>query len=176
MSNENNQPINDTSQRIDSLIEMYRIQIERWNKRRDIEWRLALTFWSGIVVITGFLAGKIQLPWWTVFIYLTALICYVRLWLYGLWSANDGDKREADNYKSKIDTKLCFKNVCNYDRHSGAKQEKENKFWKDWSMRAQIFFTIIIFSASWYALYKIPKSEPIFAAFIAEVQKFLKAQ
>lgn len=46
----------------DMLIETYRIQVERWNKRRDIEWRVALTFWSAIVIITLGIAGKIHSP------------------------------------------------------------------------------------------------------------------
>lgn len=176
MPEENKQSIGENSQRTNHLIEMYRIQIERWNKRRDVEWRFALAFWTGVIVSTGFLAGKIQLPWWTGFIYLTVLVCYVHFWLYGLWTANDEDKREADNYKSKIENKLCIKADVNHDKRSESGREQSKRFLMDWSMRAQIFFTIIIFLASWYALYKIPKSKPILAAFIDEVQKFLRTQ
>ena len=43
------------------LIEAYRMQLERWNKRRDVEWRLTLTIWSTILVITLALTGKYQL-------------------------------------------------------------------------------------------------------------------
>ncbi len=123
MPSENEQSIDKNSQRIGQLIEMYKIQIERWNKRRDIEWRFVLTFWSGVVIITGFLAGKIELPPWSLIIYLIVWLWYV-LWLYGLWSANDRDKREADNYKSEIDAKLCLKNDCNHDKCFEAEQKQ----------------------------------------------------
>ena len=46
----------------DMLIEVYRIQVERWNKRRDIEWRLTLTLWSTALIITFALAGKYEFP------------------------------------------------------------------------------------------------------------------
>ena len=34
---------NDMMDKNAMLIEAYRIQVARWNKRRDIEWRLTLT-------------------------------------------------------------------------------------------------------------------------------------
>lgn len=169
MPSKNEKSIDKNSQRTDQLIEMYKIQIERWNKRRDIEWRFVLTFWSGVVIITGFLAGKIELPLWSWIIYLIVWLCYVRFWLYGLWSANDRDKREANNYKSEIDAKLCIKNDCNHDKRFEAEQKQCQRFLNDWNVRAQLLFIIIILIASGCVLYGIPKSEPILEAFITEL-------
>ena len=64
----------DMSNEKDMLIEAYRIQVERWNKRRDIEWRLTLTLWSTILITTFALAGKIQPPGYIVIIHVALFI------------------------------------------------------------------------------------------------------
>ena len=95
----------------DMLIEAYRIQVERWNKRRDIEWRLTLTLWSTILITTFALTGKYQYPWCIGIIHLTLFGIYC-FWICNLWRRNACDKKQMYNYQKKINEKL---SICSND-------------------------------------------------------------
>ena len=102
MPNENDMP-----NEKDMLIEAYRIQVERWNKRRDIEWRLTLTLWSTILITTFALAGKIQYHFGLIgiiiYMVLFGIYCF---WICNLWRRNACDKDWMYNYQKKINEKL----------------------------------------------------------------------
>ena len=140
---------NDMMDKNAMLIEAYRIQVERWNKRRDIEWRLTLTLWSTILIITFALAGKYQFPCYIGVAHLILFGMYI-YWIIKLWERNRSDKDQMDTYQEKINKKL------------GIDEELDDppdKAWNDWSMRSQLGFTLLILSCSFLILYYTPKSE-----------------
>ena len=152
----------DMSNEKNMLVEAYRIQVERWNKRRDIEWRLTLTLWSTILIITFALAGKTQLTLCRgiiigiIYTFLFLIYCF---WICNLWKRNDFDKEQMYNYQQKINDKL---NHCDTVKPDDAPQ----KWWKDWSMRSQLGFTLVILVISGLILYLTPQSEPSFLSLV----------
>ena len=145
----------------DMLIETYRIQVERWNKRRGIEWRLILTLWSTILITTFTLAGKIQPPWYMFILHGVVFVIYWH-WVRGLWIRNAEDKNWMYRYQEKINTKLLI-----YDKlDKGTCPNKPPKWWKnyfkvlwDWSARSQLLLTLVILVSSGLILNYTPKSE-----------------
>ena len=147
------------------LIEAYRIQVERWNKRRDIEWRLTLTLWSTIVIITFALAGKIELTGCRsiiigiIYIFLFLIYCF---WIHNLWKRNDFDKERMYNYQEEINNTL---NYCDDVKPDDVPQNA----WADWSARSQLCFTFLILFFSILIMYLTPKSEPSFLKKLVEL-------
>ena len=137
----------------DMLIETYRIQVERWSKRRDIEWRLTLTLWSTILIITFAIAGKIQPHWFDILIIYMALFGAYLFWIMNLWKRNDFDKKWMYKYQAKINEELSISG--NATPHNAPKHALG-----DWSMRSQLLFALILLTVSGLILYHAPKSEP----------------
>ena len=144
------------------LIEAYRIQVERWNKRRDIEWRLTLTLWSTILITTFALAGKIQPPGYIVIIHVALFFVYWH-WIRCLWIRNAEDKDWMFKYQKIINTKLCVHGKLDRGRCPNNPITWRNnyfKVWKDWAMRSQLLLTAVILVFSFLILYFTPKSDP----------------
>ena len=76
----------------DMLVEAYRIQVERWNKRRDLEWRVNRMFWGIILVITLSLAGKYQFTGWTSVIHGVLFVGSICCGFEVIWLRNAEDK------------------------------------------------------------------------------------
>jgi hypothetical protein len=160
---------NDMPNEKNMLIEAYRIQVERWNKRRDIEWRLTLTLWSTILIITFAIAGKIQPLWFDILIIYMVLFGVYWHWVRGLWIRNAEDKDWMYRYQEKINTKLLI-----YDKlDKGTRPNKPLKWWrnyfkvwKDWSACSQLLLTLVILVSSGLILCFLPESEPSLLSFI----------
>lgn len=131
------------------ILELYKTQVQRWNKRREDEWRVTLVFWSGAAFFTAFLAGKFQTTALHLLVYSGLWLCYIFLWLRGVWWANARDKKWAKVYKSKLEVVL-------------GDREKEKtytdptwyEFFHDWSVWAQALLTLLVFLVSWFVLYQ----------------------
>ena len=165
MPNENDMP-----NEKDMLIEAYRIQVERWNKRRDIEWRLTLTLWSTILITTFALAGKIRphwFDWFLIFIIYVVLFGIYCFWICNLWKRNDFDKERMYNYQKKINKKLSHLDIV---KPNDAPKEMS----EDWSALSQLFFTSLILVCSFLILYVSRKSEPSLLSLILKtlIKKF----
>ena len=134
------------------LIEAYRIQVERWNKRRDIEWRLTLTLWSTILIITFTLAGKIEPTWFKFLIGIIDVILFVIYWywLVKLWGRNAVDKEWMYKYQKKINKKLEMLDELD---------TTPNRALKDWSIQSQLSFTFVILACSFLVLCFLPESK-----------------
>ena len=154
------------------LTETYRIQVERWNKRRDIEWRLTLTLWSTILIVTFALAGKIEAQYRIGIIHFVLFFMYWH-WIRCLWTRNAEDKVWLCKYQEIINTKLC---VCGkLDEWTRPNQpitwyNNYFKVWADWAMRSQLGFTLLILFCSFLILYCTPKSElTLLARFLLKI-------
>ena len=131
------------------VLELYKTQLQRWNRRREDEWKVTLVLWSGVAFFTAFLAGKFQTTKLHLLLYSGLWLCYILLWLRGVWWANARDKKWAEVYKSKLEVVL-----------SDRKEERTytdptwREFFRDWSVRAQALLTLLIFLVSWFVLYQ----------------------
>ena len=137
----------------DMLIEAYRIQVERWSKRRDIEWRLTLTLWSTILIVTFAIAGKVQPHWFDILIIYLVIFGAYLFWIINLWKRNDFDKKWMYKYQTKINEGLSISGNAtpdNVPKHA----------LQDWSMRSQLLFAFILLTVSGLILYFTKKSEP----------------
>ena len=73
-----------TKERADLLLALHNTSIARFDKRRDIEWKVTVGLWTAIIVITGFGAGKVRLQYWFVGGLYFALWCiYALVWTRG---------------------------------------------------------------------------------------------
>ena len=180
---------NDMMDKNAMLIEAYRIQVERWNKRRDIEWRLTLTLWSTILIITFAVAGKIELTLVKGLIigiiYFFLFVVYWH-WVRGLWIRNAQDKDWMYRYQEKINTEMlidgtlekgviprpcdCTKS-CDYTKSCQCNFCVCNyiQVCKDWSACSQLLLTLVILVFSFLILCLSPKAEP----FVLSVLKSL---
>lgn len=134
------------------LIETYRIQVERWNKRRDIEWRVALTFWSAIVIITFGISCKIQPPNCVIFVIYSILFFLYWHWIRCLWIRNAEDKKWMYKYQKKINKKLLIYDVLEKGRFPNKPITWYNNYLKvfcDWSVCSQLLFTLFLFNGQW---------------------------
>jgi hypothetical protein len=132
----------------DTLVELYKAQLDRFNQRRIYEWRVALTFWTGIVVATGFLAGKYQASTGDG-VYFILLWIFYGYWIWNIWAANNYDKRWAEFYRNKIHESLSLPQ--NGQTAIPGRSDRLG-FLKDWSFWSQMIFTAILLLTSWYVL------------------------
>ena len=143
----------------DMLTEIYRMQVERWNGRRQIEWRLTLTLWSTILIVTFALAGKIQPHGFDILIiYLVTLGVYF-FWIVNLWKRNDFDKKWMYKYQTKINEELNI--IGNVTPDNAPKHALE-----DWSVLSQLLFAVILLTISGLILHYTPESESTLFSFI----------
>jgi hypothetical protein len=75
----------------------------RWDGRRNHEWKMTISLWTLLAAAVGFLGGKGRLEQWMIPI----PIVLHALWLYGVWIANDFDKRFG-RYDQNQAQKLLF--------------------------------------------------------------------
>lgn len=126
------------------------------NKAQSLE-ILTITFWTGAIVSTGFLATKLNLRFWHIILYIVMVYVFVFFWLKGVWKANEKDKIWASVYKSRIDAEINIIPIGSIEEY----EEPEScGFYKDWSMRFQAIFTLALLLLCWYTLYILPVVQP----------------
>ena len=136
----------------DMLIETYRIQVERWNKRRDIEWRLTLTLWSTIFLVTFAIAGKIRPQCCVIVAIYTILFLIYLFWTVRLWERNAEDKKWMDKYQTKINEELSIRGSATLDKSPPSAL-------RDWNVISQLLFALFLFTVSGLILHYMPKSD-----------------
>lgn len=134
-----------------TYIELYRIQLERFDKRRDIEWKVTMGLWTGIVVLTGFLAGKVQLNVSDLWIYALVWGVFSVLWTSSNRFANRRDMNFALVYLNRIEML-----VGHTDKTVEFDMPRRWDFLLDGSRVSQILATAAIMFLSWYFLNIIP--------------------
>ena len=134
--------------KLQGYIEIYRIQLERFDKRRDIEWKVNMAIWTSIVVVTGFLAGKVPLGRCSLLIYTILWIIYSFLWTLNSWYTNKRDMSHALIYLNRIEILLGYKN-----QENEFKKPLRKDFIMNWSRLSQIIFTGVLLFVSWYFLH-----------------------
>ncbi len=138
-------------EKVKAYVELGKIQMDRFNKRRDIEWKVTILIWTGIFVLTGFLAGKAKMELADLFLYAAIWIIFSFGWTPGLWMANETDKQYAEVYLNRVELLIghtCIKKKFEKPRRFG--------FLRNWSRLSQIIVTGILLFFSWCFLTRIP--------------------
>jgi hypothetical protein len=134
-----------------AFLELYKLQWDRYDKRRDFEWKVTLGLWTGIAVITGFLAGKVQVTVLHLVIYIAIWVVYTFCWSAGSWQKNEEDKEYALVYLRKAEQLL--------NHIKDERTFSKPNYWgflKNWSRRSQILATALFLLISWYVLAVLP--------------------
>ena len=97
----------DNQTRLQGFVELYKVQLERYDKRRDIEWKVTLSLLAGIAISTGFLLKEHRsLSWSHIWIYALVWLIFSFLWTHHVWSKNFKDMQQAQQYRNQIETLL----------------------------------------------------------------------
>jgi hypothetical protein len=84
------------NEKIELCIKLSDIGAARWNRRRDVEWKITLGFWAAILATAKFL-HEASVPVKGCWAYGVAaallLVVYALVWLRGMWAANESDKK-----------------------------------------------------------------------------------
>ena len=138
-------------EKLKTYIELYKVKLERFDKRRNFEWKVTIGLWTGLSVLTGFLAGKIQLSLFHLVFYIAVWGIFTFVWTRGSWCANEKDMQYAHVYRNHVE---------NLIGHTTEKYTFQPPDWKkcftNWSRLSQILTTALIMFMSWYYLTLIP--------------------
>lgn len=87
---------------VQHFLRLYELQRETLNRRREIEWKVCISFWTAIIVGTGFLIQKAQIDSDCFWFYLILFAVFSLLWLGTMFHSNERDHYWIDVYKSHI--------------------------------------------------------------------------
>lgn len=147
----------DDHEKVQSFLELYKVQWGRYDKRRDFEWKVTLGLWTGIAAATGFLAGKVQMTELHLVIVIYGLIwvVYTFVWTAYGWRKNEEDKEYALGYLRKAELLLGH---IKEDRNF-----REPGYWdflSNWSRLSQVLTSAFLVILSLCVLTIVPVAEP----------------
>ena len=133
---------------IDQFLKLYEIQRDTLNKRREIEWKISISFWSTIIIGTGYLLNKITLPVCSGVYYLILLIIF-SVWVGKVYHSSEVDHSWIKVYKSWIEKSIGISiDIIKYeDIETNAFICFSSIWW--WS---QVLISTLFLFASWYLL------------------------
>jgi hypothetical protein len=137
----------DINTSLDYLLRLYELQRVTLNKRRDIEWKICIAFWTAIIIGTGFLIDKVYLNHWSIVIYMMLLFVFCFLWLGKMYRSSEEDHNWILVYKSRIEKTLNIHNTEYEYREPKWGIYLISRWW--WS---QLLITSILLFSSWYIL------------------------
>lgn len=140
----------DDKEKLKGYIELYKAQLERFDKRRNIEWKVIFGAWAAIFGFTAFAENYLQIECFAISVmYASLWLVFVR-WVGGTWYANEKDKKHADVYREHIERLI----GCMEETPKKYKKPKSLGFLADWSRQVQIAGTSVLLLFSWYFLLK----------------------
>ncbi len=132
---------------IEDLLRLTELQRATLNSRREIEWKVCISFWSAIIVGTGFLIHKIQLPSYSCWFYLFLFLIFSPLWLGKMFNSSEEDHNWIKVYKSHIHKSLGLQpNLITFQ------EVKWYTFFQSRWWYSQMLITGLLLFASWYLL------------------------
>ena len=124
-------------------LKLYEIQVSLFHKRVEVEWKIYVAFLTALVVATGYLAPVVDINLTLIIIYVLTGVLYLLIWLYGLWRANEIDKRWFFVYRS------CAEKYVDIQKKE-IEFPNTKEFFKDWSIIGQIVITeLLLFVSLW---------------------------
>jgi hypothetical protein len=140
---------------VEHFLRLYELQRGTLNARREIEWKVCISFWSAIIVGTGVLIQKIQLPCYSCWFYVLLFLVFSPLWLGKMFNSSEEDHNWIKVYKSHIHKSLDLQSeTVKYQ------EVKWNTFLCSPWWISQMVMTAAVLFASWYLLTTTPIQLP----------------
>lgn len=136
---------------IQHFLRLYELQRLTLNARREIEWKVCISFWSAIIIGTGFLIHRVQLPSNSWLFYLLLLLIFSPLWLGKMLNSSEEDHNWIDAYKSHIHKCLNLQSETVKYQQVKWYTFLHNQWWL-----AQMLVSALLLFASWYLLTLVP--------------------
>lgn len=127
----------------DKLIALMRqadFHVERFDKRREYSWKIALGFW-GAILGAATLLQNVTLTACEIYIGAGAIIVLHLIWLYGVFKADQKDKWVAFQCRDQS-LEIINKSLKTPIEHP--KPSNDRRFLEDWSVIFQILTTILL--------------------------------
>jgi hypothetical protein len=119
------------------------------NTRRAIEWKICVSFWSAIILGTGFLIHKIQLTNFSYWYFLLLLFVF-NLWLGRIFYSGEIDHYWINVYKNRIDNHLGLDDIIPFHKPKCYICLRSVWWWSQFAITALFLF------ASGYLLTTLP--------------------
>ena len=140
---------------VSHYLKLYELQKDCFDKRRVTVWTVSISFWTAIMVSTGFLLQKFQIPsslWW---FYVLTFCAFCFGWLLRVWYADQKDHGWMHVYRSLAEVGLGYKKIA-----EDFKQPSRWYFLIEEFTLAQVIITGLLLLASWYLLSSVPVQVP----------------
>ncbi len=140
-------------EKIESWLNLLKHAAERFDARRNFEWKISLGLWAGLLGVAHFLkdSGTPSIPLWP-FLLISAV--YGLVWLPGLWQANDNDKNLVNYYRRQVEILVGVdwtgKEMEFPDKNEGLLNRLQA--FKDWSIQFQFAVTLGLSLLGWVYL------------------------
>ena len=100
------------SKRIDTILKLYEFQTQFFFKRRDIVWKINISFWTAIIIVTGGLL-KLEMKFqssecWIYVIYFIVFVLY-SFWNVVVYLSDEKDKHYLKIYRDEVETLVNIK-------------------------------------------------------------------
>ena len=142
-------------EKADIYTKLYEIQSSLFFSRVNVEWKVFISALTALVIATGYLAPKLDFNITLIVIFILIGIIYIIGWLYGLWRANEIDKRWSSVYRSHAEKLIGLREDVLEFKHPKVKE-----FFRDWSMIGQmIIIASLLFLSLWVIHIVRPFSE-----------------
>lgn len=123
---------------VDSYLELYKFQWDRFDKRLALEWKVTLGLIIGIATATGYakaemkLATPVEVGYMPLCLYVLTWLVFTFVWSRGHWKLNEADRYAATQYRYQIETLLDYE-----DRHLPERLDRHWFSFLDWSRKSQ---------------------------------------
>lgn len=95
------------SNKVNALLKLYEFRREALSKRRDIEWKVFLSYITGISILTYFIIDKcIYISLCNLIIFPLLIVFFFILWLWNIQRSAHYDHELIDAYKTEINNIL----------------------------------------------------------------------
>lgn len=129
----------------DIYTKLYETQTTLFFSRVNVEWKVFISALTALVVATGYLAPKIDVNITLIIFFISFSLLYITGWMYGLWKANEVDKRWAAVYRNEAEILIGLKK-----KKLKYIEPKKKEFFKDWSMIGQmVLLNALLFLSLW---------------------------
>ncbi|HUV66798.1 MAG TPA: hypothetical protein VMW24_23120 [Sedimentisphaerales bacterium] len=138
---------------IEILKDLRDAALDRYDKRRNVEWKVTAGLWAAIVLITGAAADKASIPWHLIALpYCVIYTAYV-IWQSGSWRASWNNFQRAEKCRKELEQhatkRIEHEDLGFWFKVSPKRQRSWCGFLCDWSRLSQIIGTgaLLFFSA-----------------------------
>jgi hypothetical protein len=148
----------DDENKVQAYLELYKAQMEHFNNTRDFEWRINLALWSAILVITGFLVGKVTIDSSSLWIF-AAIFLWHFIWMIQIQKTEDTDEHVMRAYRQHIEELAAWK-VPPPEKGEWFLRFRWLPSGGFWWVVYETLATGVLLVLAWWALTTVPVSRP----------------